>query len=69
MSEANPNTRAGSGNAWLPMMYVHINPVKHGRMAQASDWPYSSIHRYIARGLMPADWAAQVNQALHAGEG
>ncbi|WP_229720811.1 REP-associated tyrosine transposase [Dyella nitratireducens] len=34
--------------------YVHINPVKHGHVARASDWPYSSIHRYIyGEGLSP----------------
>jgi putative transposase len=38
--------------------YVHINPVKHGHAARASDWPYSSIHRYIRNGDMAIDWAA-----------
>jgi len=37
--------------------YVHINPVKHGHTMRASDWPYSSIHRYIRQGFMRADWA------------
>jgi putative transposase len=37
--------------------YVHINPVKHGHVARASDWPYSSIHRYIREGVMTLDWA------------
>jgi putative transposase len=49
--------------------YVHINPVKHGHVVRASDWPYSSIHRYIGRGLMPADWASEGYQTLSAGEG
>ena len=49
--------------------YVHINPVKHGYVARASDWPYSSIHRYIGRGLVPVDWAGDGYQALSAGEG
>lgn len=49
--------------------YVHINPVKHGYVVQASDWPYSSIHRYIGRGLMPADWAARGDNDLSVGEG
>lgn len=49
--------------------YVHINPVKHGYVARASDWPYSSIHRYIGRGLVPVDWAGEGHQALSAGEG
>lgn len=51
------------------MDYVHINPVKHGHVVRASDWPYSSIHRYIGLGLMPLDWAAQVDQAVRVGEG
>src|SRR5690606_38507394 len=29
--------------------YVHFNPVKHRLVARASEWPYSSIHRYIRR--------------------
>jgi len=38
--------------------YIHFNPVKHGYVARASDWPYSSIHRYIRRGMLSADWAS-----------
>ncbi|MBY6204005.1 REP-associated tyrosine transposase [Halomonas denitrificans] len=36
--------------------YIHFNPVKHGYVERASDWPHSSIHRYIERGDLPADW-------------
>ncbi|RJF97002.1 transposase [Noviherbaspirillum cavernae] len=36
--------------------YVHFNPVKHGYVTRASDWPYSSIHREIERGSLDADW-------------
>ncbi|MEO8171406.1 MAG: transposase [Oxalobacteraceae bacterium] len=38
--------------------YIHFNPVKHGYVQRASDWPHSSFHRYVARGLYPANWAA-----------
>ena len=38
--------------------YVHINPVKHRHARRASDWPHSSIHRYIRAGELSADWAA-----------
>lgn len=38
--------------------YVHYNPVKHGHATQASDWPYSSIHRYIRTDDLPRNWAA-----------
>jgi putative transposase len=37
--------------------YVHFNPVKHGLVAQAIDWPHSSFRRAVARGHYPADWA------------
>ena len=37
--------------------YVHINPVKHGLVARAIDWPHSTMHRYVKDGLLPADWA------------
>ncbi len=36
--------------------YIHFNPVKHGWVRQVRDWPYSSFHRYVRQGLLPADW-------------
>jgi putative transposase len=36
--------------------YIHFNPVKHGHVARALDWPHSSFHRWVARGVYPADW-------------
>jgi Transposase and inactivated derivatives len=35
--------------------YIHYNPVKHGYVARAGDWPYSSFHRAVAAGSYPAD--------------
>gem|GEM_PF-2703669 len=32
------------------MDYLHWNPVKHGYVREVKDWPYSSFHRYVARG-------------------
>jgi putative transposase len=37
--------------------YIHINPVKHGLVAQAADWPHSSFHQYVKDGILPSDWA------------
>ena len=37
--------------------YIHYNPVKHGLVPRVADWPFSSFHRYVAEGLLPADWA------------
>lgn len=39
--------------------YIHINPVKHGYVARAMDWPHSSIHQHIRRGLCDPAWAAE----------
>ena len=37
--------------------YIHINPVKHGYVERAQDWPHSSFHRYVHEGKLPIDWA------------
>lgn len=39
------------------MRYCWGNPVKHGLVSRAVDWPYSSIHRDIRRGTVDAEWA------------
>ena len=36
--------------------YIHYNPVKHGYMQHAADWPYSTFHRYVRDGLYVRDW-------------
>lgn len=33
--------------------YVHDNPVRHGLVREACQWPYSSIHRRCTRGDEP----------------
>ncbi len=38
--------------------YIHYNPVKHGYVDNATDWPYSSIHQWVKSGVYPRDWAA-----------
>ncbi|SLN14579.1 Transposase IS200 like protein [Roseovarius albus] len=39
--------------------YCWGNPVKHGMVTRAVDWPYSSIHRDIRRGAVDPEWMAQ----------
>lgn len=48
--------------------YIHINPVKHGCVKRAADWPYSSIHQYIRSGELAEDWAAEPHVDGSAGE-
>lgn len=52
--------------------YIHFNPVKHGYVKTAFQWPHSSIHRYIKEGVLPKNWAcgdeAKHNHGLNFGE-
>lgn len=36
--------------------YIHFNPVKHGWVSRAVDWPHSTLHGYVERGMMSGDW-------------
>jgi putative transposase len=38
--------------------YIHYNPVKHDWAARAVDWPHSTLHGYIERGLATPDWGS-----------
>lgn len=40
--------------------YCWMNPVKHGLVERAVDWPLSSIHRDIRRGMVEPDWAGMM---------
>ncbi|MFC7420766.1 transposase [Iodobacter arcticus] len=39
--------------------YIYFNPVKHGYVTKAVDWPYSSIHRAIRLGDIDEEWGVQ----------
>jgi putative transposase len=40
--------------------YCHINPVRHGWVDAVRDWPYSTFHHYVRKGVYAADWAGDV---------
>jgi putative transposase len=40
--------------------YCYINPIKHGHVRRVQDWPHSSFHRDVKRGLFPLDWAGDL---------
>jgi putative transposase len=48
--------------------YCYINPVKHHLVRRVRDWPHSSFHRDVRRGLFPLDWAGEVDPAEQFGE-
>jgi putative transposase len=40
--------------------YCWGNPVKHGVVERAVDWPFSSIHRDLREGRVPPEWGGHV---------
>ena len=48
--------------------YCYINPVKHGLVRRVQDWPHSSFHRDVRRGLFSLDWAGEVEPTGEFGE-
>ena len=44
--------------------YAHSNPLKHGWVLRVSDWPYSSFHGYVAKGVYPLDWCGDASLSV-----
>ncbi|MCB1330412.1 MAG: transposase [Maritimibacter sp.] len=44
----------------MHVRYCWGNPVKHGLVARATDWPFSSIHRDVRAGRVDPQWAGPV---------
>jgi len=38
------------------MDYIHYNPVKHNLAVRVTDWPYSTFHRYVRKGVYSGNW-------------
>ncbi|NNL06205.1 MAG: transposase [Gammaproteobacteria bacterium] len=36
--------------------YIHYNPIKHGFVKRVQDWPFSTFHRYVIKGIYPVNW-------------
>ena len=37
--------------------YLHFNPVRHGHVRRVADWPHSTFHAWVERGVYSLDWA------------
>jgi putative transposase len=48
--------------------YIHFNPVKHGWVLRARDWPYSSFHSHVRAGTLQEDWGISAGIAGEFGE-
>lgn len=44
--------------------YIHFNPVKHGQVQHAANWPYSTFHRHVRDGAYTYDWAGAMDSML-----
>ena len=45
----------GEEDLYRHLDYIHYNPVKHGYVPCARDWPLSSLHRYLRAGVYGED--------------
>ena len=48
--------------------YIHWNPAKHGEVGRVVDWPYSSFHKFVERGIYSAAWGHSGEFAIQGGE-
>jgi putative transposase len=48
--------------------YIHFNPVKHGQVSRAVDWPFSSFRKFVRLGLYSSDWGGAGEENLNCGE-
>lgn len=39
--------------------YLHFNPVKHGLVSRVAEWPHSTFHQYVQRGVYAPDWGGR----------
>ena len=44
--------------------YIHYNPVKHGLVDDPKKWEYSTIHRFIEKGLYPSNWGDSISPEI-----
>ena len=50
------HTIEGEDDLEVDLDYIHYNPIKHGLVERAMDWPYSSFARYVKEGIYEEDW-------------
>jgi putative transposase len=36
--------------------YIHLNPVKHGLVESVVEWPFSTFHRFVRKGIYHESW-------------
>ncbi|MCE9549697.1 MAG: hypothetical protein K8R50_01600 [Betaproteobacteria bacterium] len=44
--------------------YIHFNPVKHGWVTLPVDWPHSTLHSKIERGMAASNWGGEMGDRV-----
>jgi putative transposase len=44
--------------------YIHWNPVKHELVKSVCDWPFSTFHRWVRRGVYSPRWGSQEDPSM-----
>ena len=45
--------------------YIHLNPIKHGLVEKAEDWPWSTYKRYLSSGRYAGVYYTEMQQQLN----
>jgi putative transposase len=45
--------------------YIHINPIKHGLVEKAEDWPWSTYKKYLSSGKYAGVYYTDMQQQLN----
>lgn len=40
--------------------YIHYNPVKHGLVQSVCEWPHSTFHGYVKKGILHEEWSKDI---------
>jgi len=46
--------------------YIHFNPVRHGYVGVAREYPWSSFQQWVLRGVHDTDWGVSDSSVVHA---
>ncbi len=41
---------------WHHINYVHYNPMKHSLVKHVVNWPYSTFHHFVEKGIYNNNW-------------
>jgi len=42
--------------------YIHYNPVKHNLVKHVRDWPWSTFHSFVEKGIYDIEWGSGMSE-------